>query len=93
MLFFIDEDHKGRLMISESCQTRLQNIKKISWYDEKKYKAFSIPINKLDGSSFTSPRDALDIFLLMIFTVLPNWQKRHRMTISMMTLLQINPGK
>jgi len=48
LLFFIDEDHKGKLMISEACQTRLKNIKKLSWYEDKKYKAFSIPIQSVD---------------------------------------------
>lgn len=48
LLFFIDEDHKGKLMISEACQTRLKNIKKLSWYNDKKYKAFSIPIQSVD---------------------------------------------
>lgn len=48
LLFYIDEDHKGKLMISEACQTRLKNIKKIPWYEGKKYKAFSIPIQSVD---------------------------------------------
>ncbi|WP_144283267.1 hypothetical protein [Chryseobacterium echinoideorum] len=48
LFFYIDEDHKGKHMISESCQTRLKNLKKISWYDGKKYKAFSIPIQSVD---------------------------------------------
>lgn len=48
LFFYIDENHKGKHMISESCQTRLKNLKKISWYDGKKYKAFSIPIQSVD---------------------------------------------
>ncbi|AYN01635.1 hypothetical protein MQX03_14415 [Chryseobacterium aahli] len=48
LIFFIDEDHKGKLMISEGSQTRLKNIKKQSWYDDKKHKAFSIPIQSVD---------------------------------------------
>lgn len=48
LIFFIDEDHKGKLMISEASQTRLKNIKEKSWYDDKKHKAFSIPIQSVD---------------------------------------------
>ncbi len=48
LLFFISEDHKGKFMISEACQTRLKNIKRESFYDDKSYKAFSIPIQSID---------------------------------------------
>ena len=48
LLFYIDEDHKGKFMISESAQTRLQNVKKNSWYDNKTYKAHCIPIQSVD---------------------------------------------
>jgi hypothetical protein len=48
LLFYIDEDHKGKHMISESAQTRLQNVKKNSWYDDKIYKAHCIPIQSVD---------------------------------------------
>jgi hypothetical protein len=56
LLFYIDEVHKGRLMISEACQTRLKNIKRISWYDDKKYKAFSIPIQSVDEILEQTPK-------------------------------------
>lgn len=48
LLFFIDEDHKGRNMIKEAAQTRLQNIKANKWFDDKIYKAFCIPIQSVD---------------------------------------------
>lgn len=48
LFFYIDEDHKGKNMISEACQTRLKNKKKQKWYDDKKHKAFSIPIQSID---------------------------------------------
>lgn len=48
LLFYVSEEHKGKLMISEASQTRLQNIKKTPGYDGKKYKAFSIPIQSID---------------------------------------------
>jgi hypothetical protein len=48
LIFFIDEDHHGKHMISEAAQTRLQNIKKNDWYDDEKYKAHCIPIQSLD---------------------------------------------
>jgi hypothetical protein len=48
LLFYIDENHKGKSMISEACQTRLKNIKRLSWYDGKKHKAFSVPIQSVD---------------------------------------------
>jgi hypothetical protein len=48
LIFFIDEDHHGKHMISEAAQTRLQNIKKNDWYDDEKYKAHCIPIQSVD---------------------------------------------
>jgi hypothetical protein len=48
LIFFIDEDHHGKYMISEAAQTRLQNIKKNDWYDDEKYKAHCIPIQSVD---------------------------------------------
>jgi hypothetical protein len=48
LIFFIDEDHHGKHMISEAAQTRLQNIKKNKWYDDEKYKAHCIPIQSVD---------------------------------------------
>lgn len=48
LIFFIDEDHHGKHMISEAAQTRLQNIKKNDWYDDKKYKTHCIPIQSVD---------------------------------------------
>jgi hypothetical protein len=48
LLFYVSEEHKGKFMISESAQTRLQNIKKQSWFDDNIYKAFCIPIQSID---------------------------------------------
>lgn len=48
LLFYIDEDHRGKYMISEAAQTRLQNIKKYKWYDDKIYKVNCIPIQSVD---------------------------------------------
>ncbi|WP_417236300.1 hypothetical protein [Bizionia paragorgiae] len=48
LIFFIDENHKGRLMISESAQTRLKNIKRKPWYDDKTHQAFCIPLQSVD---------------------------------------------
>jgi len=35
LLFYIDENHKGKSMIKEATKTRLKNIKKQSWYTNK----------------------------------------------------------
>jgi hypothetical protein len=48
LIFYISEEHKGKYMISEAAQTRVQNIKKQSWYDDYKHKAFCIPIQSPD---------------------------------------------
>jgi hypothetical protein len=48
LLFYIAEEYKGKYMISESAQTRLQNVKKSTWYDNKIYKAHCIPIQSVD---------------------------------------------
>ncbi len=48
LLFYIDENHKGKYMISEAAQTRLQNVKKMNWYDNKIHKAHCIPIQSVD---------------------------------------------
>lgn len=48
LLFFIDEDHKGKLMISEAAQTRLKNIKRQSWYDDNTHQAFCVPLQSVD---------------------------------------------
>ncbi len=48
LLFFVDEDHKGKKMLAEAAQTRLQNIKRKPWYDDNMHKAFCIPIQSID---------------------------------------------
>jgi hypothetical protein len=48
LIFFIDENHKGRAMIAEAAQTRLKNIKRNPWYDDIIHKAFCIPIQSVD---------------------------------------------
>ncbi len=48
LLFYLDEDHKGRAMIREATMTRLRNIKKNKWYDGDKHKAFGVPIQSVD---------------------------------------------
>ena len=48
LLFFIDENHKGKLMISESAQTRLKNIKRQRWYDDNTHQAFCVPLQSVD---------------------------------------------
>ncbi len=47
LLFWIDEDDSGRKMFSESCQTRLQNIMKSSWYDTTIHKVHCPPIQAI----------------------------------------------
>lgn len=48
LLFYIDEDHKGKLMISEAAQTRLKNIKRKPWYDDDVHQAYCIPLQSVD---------------------------------------------
>lgn len=48
LIFYIDENHKGKLMISESAQTRLKNIKKQNWYDGNIHQAFCVPLQSVD---------------------------------------------
>lgn len=38
LLFWVDEDDSGRKMFAESAQTRMENIKGSSWYDDKIHK-------------------------------------------------------
>lgn len=47
LLFWIDEYDSGRKMFSESAQTRLNNIKKSSWYNENIHKVHCPPIQAL----------------------------------------------
>lgn len=47
LLFWIDEPDSGRKMFSEAAQTRLNNIKKESWYKEHLHKVHCPPIQTL----------------------------------------------
>ncbi|WP_096924617.1 hypothetical protein [Escherichia coli] len=44
LLFWINEDDKGKKMFSEASQTRLKNIKRAPWYDENIHKVHCPPI-------------------------------------------------
>lgn len=47
LLFWIDEQDSGRKMFSESAQTRMNNIKKQNWYNNKVHKVHCPPIQAL----------------------------------------------
>lgn len=47
LLFWIDENWKGRTMMAESAQTRMQNIKNAGWYNENIHKVHCPPIQAL----------------------------------------------
>lgn len=47
LLFWVDEWDSGTKMFSESAQTRLNNIKKSSWYNENIHKVHCPPIQAL----------------------------------------------
>ncbi|UYZ83947.1 hypothetical protein MTZ49_15355 [Entomomonas sp. E2T0] len=52
LLFWIDEEDKnggydGRTLFSEAAQTRMENIKKSSWYNEKIHKVHNPPIQAI----------------------------------------------
>lgn len=48
LMFWVDENYDGRKMFSEAAQTRMNNIKKEEWYDEKIHKIHCPPIQSLD---------------------------------------------
>ncbi|ECJ4505413.1 TPA: hypothetical protein N3A08_001836 [Salmonella enterica subsp. salamae serovar 9,46:z4,z24:z39:z42] len=47
LLFWVNESDPAVKMFSESAQTRMKNIKKASWFDEKVHKVHCPPIQSI----------------------------------------------